>query len=52
MTIYMWSKNNIKVDQQLLSESEPTEYSIENNLLNTVDDENNFNLATENSNFH
>jgi len=36
----------------LLPESEPIEYSIENNLLNTVDDGNNFNMTTENSNFH
>lgn len=41
-SIFIRSKNNTEIDQ-LLPETEP----IENNLMNTVDDKNNFN--TENS---
>lgn len=49
-TIYIRSENNIEIDQQLLPEN-TIEYSIENNVLNTVDDGSNFNIATENRNF-
>lgn len=53
-TIYVRSKNNIEIDQQLLPEYEPIpiKYSMEHNVLNTVDDGSNFNTATENRNFH
>jgi len=52
-TIYMKPKKNIEINHQLLLPvSEPIEYSIENNLLNSVDYRNNFNITTENSNFH
>lgn len=49
-TIYIIPTNSIKINQSLVPEPE-VKYLMQNNILITVDDENNFNTTSDNSNF-